>query len=198
MWRVERECCDRETEKVRIASSGRVLSFADVIAGWAGSEEFRAFFIGALAATAHPAFFWEMPPIRRGALERPYEYVTVASNALARLDADDDAFALKLRAAQTSVVSFRNLGGDAVLVVPRREGETKAYAHIAAFVRAGPAAQQHVLLRALAQSIEDALENSSDPVWVSTSGLGVPWVHVRLDSFPKYYQHEPYTQADDR
>jgi hypothetical protein len=31
--------------------------------------------------------------------------------------------------------------------------------------------------------------------WISTSGLGVPWVHVRLDSYPKYYQYRPYAQG---
>ena len=30
------------------------------------------------------------------------------------------------------------------------------------------------------------------PVWTSTSGLGVYWLHVRLDSRPKYYQHQPF------
>lgn len=30
------------------------------------------------------------------------------------------------------------------------------------------------------------------PVWISTSGLGVPWLHVRIDDRPKYYQHAPY------
>ena len=32
-------------------------------------------------------------------------------------------------------------------------------------------------------------------LWVSTSGLGVYWLHVRLDSYPKYYQHAPYKNA---
>jgi len=193
MWRAERESCGRITEKVRIASAGRVLSFADVIASWADNEDFRAFFIAELAATAQLAFFWEMPPVRRGALERAYEYVTVSSDALARLHADDSAFARQFRSSPESVVSFRNLGGDAMLVVPRRKGDIQDYAHIAAFVRAGPSAQIHALMKVLAATVTHTIEQSGDPVWINTSGLGVPWVHVRLDSFPKYYQHEPYT-----
>ncbi|MDF9799652.1 hypothetical protein OKW21_004915 [Catalinimonas alkaloidigena] len=27
---------------------------------------------------------------------------------------------------------------------------------------------------------------------MSTSGLGVYWLHIRLDSRPKYYQFDPY------
>jgi hypothetical protein len=33
-------------------------------------------------------------------------------------------------------------------------------------------------------------------MWLSTSGLGVAWLHIRLDSTPKYYQHQPYTSRD--
>ena len=29
-------------------------------------------------------------------------------------------------------------------------------------------------------------------IWLSTSGLGVYWLHVRLDTRPKYYQYAPY------
>jgi len=28
--------------------------------------------------------------------------------------------------------------------------------------------------------------------WLSTSGLGIAWLHVRLDERPKYYTHAPY------
>jgi hypothetical protein len=196
MWRAERESCGWITEKVRIASAGRVLSFADVIASWADNEDFCAFFITELAATAQLAFFWEMPPVRRGALERAYEYVTVSSAALARLHADDGAFASQLCVAPGSIASFRNLGGDAMLIAPKREGKVETYPHIAAFVRTAPVAQIHALMKVLAATVTHTIEQSGDPVWINASGLGVPWVHLRLDSFAKYYQHEPY--ADER
>jgi hypothetical protein len=32
------------------------------------------------------------------------------------------------------------------------------------------------------------------PVWLSTAGAGVAWLHVRLDDRPKYYGHGPYRQ----
>ena len=31
----------------------------------------------------------------------------------------------------------------------------------------------------------------SNPLWLSTLGLGVAWVHIRLDRTPKYYQYAP-------
>jgi hypothetical protein len=195
MWRIERESIGH-VEKVRIVTGTGVLSFADVIAGWRGDERFRAFFIDALAATPFPAFFWEMPPVRQDTLERDFEYVAVRGDSLARMKADGSAFAAQLNAASESVISFPNLGGDALLVVPRPAGERQAYAHIATFSRSAPMEQKHALLRVLAVSIQSLLEKSRDFIWISTSGLGVPWVHVRLDSVPKYYQHKPYARIE--
>jgi hypothetical protein len=34
------------------------------------------------------------------------------------------------------------------------------------------------------------------PVWLSTAGMGVAWLHVRLDSRPTYYGHRPYKTFD--
>ena len=47
---------------------------------------------------------------------------------------------------------------------------------------------------ALWRAVGDALRTrlGSRPTWVSTSGLGVSWLHVRLDRLPKYYTHAPY------
>lgn len=36
--------------------------------------------------------------------------------------------------------------------------------------------------------------NSNRAVWFSTSGLGIAWLHFRLDSTPKYYSFAPYKQ----
>lgn len=39
------------------------------------------------------------------------------------------------------------------------------------------------------QNLNDA------PIWLNTAGAGVPWLHIRLDSRPKYYRYQPYTLA---
>ena len=33
---------------------------------------------------------------------------------------------------------------------------------------------------------------SEKPLWLSTAGGGVAWLHLRIDSRPKYYSHRPY------
>jgi hypothetical protein len=180
-------------ERVEILAAGRSLTFAEVIEAWRDNEAFRSWFIAALAAAPHAGFFWEMPPIRRGALDIAYEYVTIGSATFDRLRPDVTPFRSELGAAE--VASFANLGGDAMLIVPRAVAGIEAYGHIASFMRSAPAAQQHELLEILAREITAAIERSAAPLWVSTSGLGVAWVHVRLDSWPKYYSHEPYRRT---
>ena len=36
---------------------------------------------------------------------------------------------------------------------------------------------------------------NTKPVWLSTAGAGVSWLHVRLDDWPKYYGYTPYRKA---
>lgn len=33
---------------------------------------------------------------------------------------------------------------------------------------------------------------SASLLWLITAGMGVFWLHLRLDSRPKYYSHRPY------
>jgi hypothetical protein len=91
---------------------------------------------------------------------------------------------------------FPNLSGDATLIVPRQMSNADGYGHIASFVQRAPREQKHALLQTLSREIDKRLAASIDHFWVSTSGLGVPWVHVRLDERPKYYQYEPYRQME--
>jgi hypothetical protein len=48
------------------------------------------------------------------------------------------------------------------------------------------------LWRATAETLLDRI--SDTPTWLSTAGLGVIWLHLRLDSRPKYYSYRPYAE----
>lgn len=195
-WVAQRETIiPGSAEKIVIAREGRPLTFGEVIAAWRDDAVFRAFYCGTLAAAAYPAFFWEMPPIRRGLTDAPYEFVLIRSDALARMAPDSEAFAAEFKTAGNFVATFPNLGGDATLVAPEQIAAATCYAHLAAFARMGPSAQQHELFRALARAIEISLRKHDRRIWISTSGLGIAWLHIRLDTVPKYYQYRPYALA---
>jgi hypothetical protein len=68
--------------------------------------------------------------------------------------------------------------------------------HLAAFLRGGQ--PQHVvwMWARLGKEVKAVFAaDGADPLskrWVSTSGLGVSWLHLRIDSAPKYYNYVPY------
>ena len=111
---------------------------------------------------------------------------------LASLRSDPEPFRAELdRDPSSEIAVFENLGGDALLLAPRRVGPLDAYGHLAAFVRRAPAPQVRELWQRTASVVRERL--GEDPIWLSTAGLGVAWVHIRLDSRPKYYRHAPYS-----
>ena len=194
-WQTQRSALDGKCgEKVALLANERPLTFEQVIAGWRDDTGFRDLFIAELAASPYPAFFWELPPLSPAAISKPFECVVIRSEALADMRADPSDFAEHLSPAARIVVSFSNLGGDAVLIVPRRISGLDCYGHFAAFLREAPREQQHALFQILADETENLL-NAGRRFWISTSGLGVPWVHVRLDTYPKYYQYRPYAEV---
>jgi hypothetical protein len=195
MWSAERTIIHKAwSEKIALFRNGVAASFADVIAAWRHDAEFRDFFIRQLADMPFPAFFWEMQPIRRDTTGRFYEFVTIGSDALAHMPVDAEAFAEKFNDTRNSVAIFRNLGGDALLVAPRPVSETASYIHLAAFLRTAHETQQHQLFVSLARAIDEELGRSPARIWISTSGLGIGWLHIRLDSSPKYFQYRPYAE----
>ena len=182
---------DRVTLRTRYLRDGRALTTAEVLEAWRDEEAFRGTFARDLADAPFEAFFWETPAWRAAELDRAYEHVVRDAPPLAGIAAEPGPFRFHLGVGR-GVVTFPNLGGDADLVVPAAEAESEAYPHLAAFVRRAPAAQVDALLAATASALEARLERDAAPTWLSTSGLGVAWVHVRLDARPKYYTWAPY------
>lgn len=178
--------------RLTLSRGGSALTMGEVIAGWRTDAAFRAFYRTGLAECPFPAFFWEHPVLTRARLAHPYECVQVDSPSLAAVHADSRPFAEEFRSGcgTGSVVQFPNLSGDALLIAPCPQDPAAAYAHIGVFVRQAPPAQVDVLLRTLGETLEARLDDR--PLWVSTSGLGVSWLHVRLDARPKYYTFAPY------
>lgn len=155
------------------------------------SEKFREMLGEALAQAPFEAFFWECPAVSRATIDESFRWVLVESPALAGARTDERAFSEHLDRSR-GVKSFWNLGRDARLIAPCRGADPSAYPHLAAFVRSAPREQVQRFLQVLGDELEARLAGSDEPFWVSTSGLGVYWLHVRLDERPKYYTYAPF------
>jgi hypothetical protein len=176
--------------RYRLFRGESALSFRELFECFDGDDDFCSWYTQLLAEAAAPAYFWEHPALCDRTLDAEAEFVLLDAPALAAERADPRAFEARFAAAgDAKVAVFRNLGGDALLLAPCPRGWS-GYPHLAAFVRAAPAAQVRALWRETARAF--ARLAGAEPVWLSTSGLGVPWLHLRFDRFPKYYQHVAY------
>jgi len=191
MWssRTERHDTGRGL-RFAIDLDGAPVSYAETLRRWREDAAFRSSFINLLADAPFAAFRWETPPITTATANRPFEFVLLDSPSLAR-NPEIDAFAEHFRSATAGrVIEFPNLGKDAIMVVPCPGGAISAYSHLGAFVRQAPEAQRHALWAQVGAAMQRRL--SAKPVWLSTAGAGVAWLHVRLDDRPKYYGYAPY------
>jgi hypothetical protein len=190
--RIHRSRLDDATERWQLVGDRGVLDFSGVLAGWIEDREFRTDWIDGLREVPFGSYCWECRSVSRATGSRAFECVFVESPELARLPPDPRDFSGHFRA-DASVASFANLGGDATLVAPCPGPAGSNYSHLASFTATAPPAQQDALWRAVGEAMQGRL--GEHPVWLSTAGLGVAWLHIRLDSRPKYYRHAPYRGA---
>ena len=193
-WSVQREFLDPRTVRVKL-SAGSLLSYNEVIQLWQGDEGFRRFFTESVLDSGFEAFFWETPPVTLSTLGRPFEFVVVEGGALARLRPDPQPFSKHFAARPCpEVLSFPNLGGDATLIVPAPvSADPFCYTHLGNFLRTAPVGQVDRFWQVVGETMQQCV--SASPLWLSTAGMGVSWLHLRLDSRPKYYRHRPYAIA---
>ncbi|KAL9178810.1 hypothetical protein ACHAXT_003941 [Thalassiosira profunda] len=142
--------------------------------------------------------------------EAQFEFAFVDMPALRRFaenSPDRESFAEHFDACNKSeyktggkkVCAFANLGGDARLVAPLPQSQVNdsTYSHLAAFVRTAPKEQIAEFWKASASNYLDELtrkhkEDAEAKTWFSTNGMGVAWLHLRLDARPKYYSYAPF------
>jgi hypothetical protein len=190
MWTAEIEKrADIRGLRLTLALDDRPATVADVLSGWQSDAGFRSLFNSLLADAPFTAFRWETPAMTDATVSQRFECVLLDSPGLDRRP-DPKAFAEHFPGAEADVAVFPNLGGDAIMIVPCPVAAPSAYGHLAAFVRRAPEHQRHALWQSVGATMMRCI--GTDPVWLSTAGAGVSWLHVRLDDRPKYYGFGPY------
>ena len=178
--------------------NGQCVPFDWILASWsqdtADGESVRAFHTETLRSIPFEAFKWETPVMDDARRDRPFEFVALSSPSLARAQSSA-SFAEQFETAGDDevVLTFPNLGHSALMVVPTPQGPRVDHCHLGSFLRSAPARATDHLWRAVGTTMIDRISNK--PVWLSTAGGGVPWLHVRLDDRPKYYGYRPYRDS---
>lgn len=172
----------------QILEKGQVLSFKKVINYWIASSSFRKFYNDLLLGSSFENFFWEHPPLLANNLEQLYEFVLVKSTNLVQVSPTPRFFKDYYEKDKTVVV-FPNLGKNALMIVPVPEGDFD-YAHLGRFIR--NARESHLDAFWKEVGVSFLAELGKEPKWLSTHGLGVYWLHIRIDEYPKYYHYQKY------
>jgi|APTNR8051073442_1049403.scaffolds.fasta_scaffold08891_2 hypothetical protein len=180
------------THRMLILRTDGPLTHGEVMDAWRDDDAFRTFFNALVADAPFEALFWETPAVTQPSMGETFECIVSDAPGLAAMPPDPGPFARQFEAAgaDSPVATFRNLSGDAVLVAPVPRAPIPVYVHLAHFCRYAPEAQRHAFWRAVGNALSGQMSNR--PVWLSTSGLGVGWLHARIDTLPKYYTFQPY------
>jgi len=151
-------------------------------------------------------FFYQTSVISRD-MDTEYQEKFIESDRLEKITQDYDPFAehfIKLK--NKYVTSFANLSKKSMLVVPvpvtlcdnkkasvpvplcdnKKLNKTFNYTTIKDFIDNAPKKQQIVFWKYVAKMVKQLLK-IVDTVYINTHGLGVYYLHVRLDITPKYY-----------
>ena len=197
---VKKLASDVQRVQIHDVGSGKLLTYKEVVDLWSGSEAFAAFYAATLSSSPYAHFFWECPPTNEKLLlssTAPFEHVTVRAPGFAPADPSSFSEHFNKCGPSAGATRFSSLGGDATLVAPCQTSaaspELSHYGHLGAFVRLASPEQHAALWQMVGKTLSQTLsERGTALTWLSTEGSGVPWLHVRMDSRPKYYHHQPY------
>ncbi len=189
MFSAKSTALSEKTHKILLYANDTQLTYQQTINYWKTSPAFCAFWIQQLQASPFTGYTWETPSITTKTVDRPFECVTVYNALFQGLSPEIQAFE-DCFSKENPVVDFPNLSGDAHLVVPCPLAKESCYTHIACFTQNAPMSQQLALWQKVGATA--AVRLSEKPMWISTAGMGIYWLHVRFDSRPKYYRHREY------
>jgi hypothetical protein len=187
IWQIE----PSGSETFAIRTNAGPVSRATFFEMLADDSSLRSALTATLRESRHSAFAWEMPALCAATADQEAVFALIDSPSLARVAPDPSPFAAQLSNCDR-VATFPNLGGDAILVVPSPRAAPGA-THLAAFVRTAQADIVDELWSAVGLAVARRRTAKAEPLWISTAGLGVHWLHVRVDDRPKYYRHRPFT-----
>lgn len=182
-----------------IISYGRAMELLQT------DDAFMELLIKVMRGVSFQGYFWELPAIISYCVyEKPFEFVIINSQAHVKNGSLPDPRPFQEHMIEDGICVFNNKGKDATLIVPCIKLDKKekiggldfrtkyrCYAHIANFVRYASDNEISEFFKSMAAIVMEKISEGY-ALWVSTSGLGVNWLHIRIDNVPKYYTHTAY------
>lgn len=175
----------------QVSMADKPISYGEALQLLAESQAFRHFLSRIIVESPFKALRWETPAISVTTLVKPFEFVLVDSPFLVT-SPDENVFSpyFTEEAEEVTCKAVLNLGRTATLIVPRKLDDAQKYAHLKSFLAEAPETQLHALWILVAKTAQAQLNDK--PLWISTAGGGVSWLHVRLERKPKYYTFRQY------
>jgi len=171
-----------------------LISFREVFELWETDTDFTNFYVQALKDFGFQAFFWEHPGLTQKTIERSYECILQKSKTLDRGTINEKAFEDYIHTADVAV-DFLNLGKSARLVIPTKKSEAEIYKHFGSFIFNAENDQIQALFNRIGTIVQQEIKEKP-MIWLNTAGMGVIWLHVRMDTKPKYYKTKNYKRTD--
>lgn len=132
------------------------------------------------------SFYYETTPITNN-MNTNYEENYIQNSYLTNMKQDYSSFEKEINKSNNKyVVSFFNLSKTSYLIVPIPRSNKK-FTTLKDFIDNASKIQQKKLWQKVALSTIMMLKKYNK-VWISTHGTGVPYLHIRIDIKPKYYQ----------
>ena len=177
------------TIKYSVFQGEENITFQSFFEGLVDDYDLRKKLIDKLLECQFSGIRWELPPLTQETINRRCEFVLNNCPALINKTPSARSFRSYFKR-NMKVATFPSLGKDCLLIVPCPENRQSQFGHLKSFLRSAGQELIHEFLITAAEQFLDAL--NSQPKWFNTAGLGVPWLHLRIDSRPKYYWHRPY------
>ena len=180
--------------RFQILNGEHPLSFEEVLMLWQGSPDFVLFYRETMKSFEYSGCFWEHPALKLEYVKAPYEAMLLKTENFSKRSIDTQAFSERIHS--TSLVEcFDNLGRNAKLIVPTLKLDKEVYKQFGSFINGASVEQVNAFFAAVGSELETELANGKQ-IWLNTAGLGVIWLHARLDTRPKYYKIKAYKNPD--
>lgn len=142
--------------------------------------------------------FFECKPIKPStAASDTVEFRIIETNAFTKAVKNPSTYKSHFDAqcSKAAAAVFPNPDNTSMLVSPCPTAELEG-THVKVFMSSATLEQRNGLLKVVGKELLDQIGKGGDKaVWLSTSGLGVSWLHVRFDTKPKYYTTLEYKKT---